>query len=84
MKGNACLRVGIEPLKIELPESTTTETLIARIQELNEDGRVHGILLQHPVPHQIDEQKCFNTISIQKDVDGVNTGTFGRMVVILV
>ena len=45
MKGNACVRVGIEPLKIELPESTTTEALLAKIRELNETERVHGILL---------------------------------------
>jgi methylenetetrahydrofolate dehydrogenase (NADP+)/methenyltetrahydrofolate cyclohydrolase len=79
MKGNACVRVGIEPLKIEMPDSTTTEELLAKIKELNEDPRVHGILLQHPVPSQIDEQLCFNTISPAKDVDGVNTSTFGRM-----
>jgi methylenetetrahydrofolate dehydrogenase (NADP+)/methenyltetrahydrofolate cyclohydrolase len=79
MKGNACNRVGIEPLKVELPESCTTAELLQKIEELNRDERVHGILLQHPVPKQIDEQKCFNSISLEKDVDGVNTNTFGRM-----
>lgn len=79
MKGNACKRVGLESLKVEMPESTTTEELVAKIEELNQDARVHGILLQHPVPAQIDEQRCFNTISVKKDVDGVNTDSFGRM-----
>jgi methylenetetrahydrofolate dehydrogenase (NADP+)/methenyltetrahydrofolate cyclohydrolase len=79
MKGNACARVGLESLKIELPESTTTEELLEKIGELNRDERVHGILLQHPVPIQIDEQRCFNAIALEKDVDGVNTNTFGRM-----
>jgi len=79
MKGNACARVGIESLKVEMPEETTTEQLVNRIWELNEDPRVCGILLQHPVPKHIDEQKCFNTISLKKDVDGVNTGSFGNM-----
>jgi methylenetetrahydrofolate dehydrogenase (NADP+)/methenyltetrahydrofolate cyclohydrolase len=79
MKGNACKRVGLESLKVEMPESTTTDELVAKIEELNKDERVHGILLQHPVPEQIDEQKCFNTISVKKDVDGVNTDSFGRM-----
>lgn len=79
MKGNACARVGIESLKVEMPQETTTEQLVKRIWELNEDPRVCGILLQHPVPKQIDEQKCFNTISLDKDVDGVNTGSFGNM-----
>jgi len=49
MKGNACKRVGIEPLKVELPEETTTEQLLGKIAELNDDPNVHGILLQHPV-----------------------------------
>lgn len=79
MKGNACKRVGLESLKVEMPESTTTDELVAKIEELNKDERVHGILLQHPVPEHIDEQKCFNTISVKKDVDGVNTDSFGRM-----
>lgn len=79
MKGNACKRVGLESLKVEMPAATTTEELVAKIEELNRDDRVHGILLQHPVPEHIDEQKCFNTISVKKDVDGVNTDSFGRM-----
>lgn len=57
MKGNACRRIGLESLKVELRQSTTTEELVRKIQELNEDENVHGILLQHPVPSQIDEQK---------------------------
>lgn len=79
MKGNACRRVGMESLKIELPAEITTEDLIAKIEELNRDPQVCGILLQHPVPGHIDEQACFNAISLQKDVDGVNTAGFGRM-----
>jgi methylenetetrahydrofolate dehydrogenase (NADP+)/methenyltetrahydrofolate cyclohydrolase len=79
MKGNACARVGIQSLKVEMPNETTTEELVRKIQELNEDENVYGILLQHPVPKQIDEQKCFNTISMEKDVDGVNTSTFGAL-----
>jgi len=79
MKGNACRRVGIEPLKVELPESTTTEQLLEEIYKLNRDDRVCGILLQHPVPKQIDEQKCFNSIDIDKDVDGVNVASFGAV-----
>ncbi|HPU21615.1 MAG TPA: tetrahydrofolate dehydrogenase/cyclohydrolase catalytic domain-containing protein [Thermoclostridium caenicola] len=79
MKGNACNRVGIRPLKIEMPEESTTEDVIRQIQTLNEDPDVHGILLQHPVPRHIDEMACFNTIDLTKDVDGVNTSTFGRM-----
>lgn len=79
MKGNACSRIGLESLKVEMPHTTTTEELVRKIRELNDDENVHGILLQHPVPSHIDEQKCFNTISVNKDVDGVNTDTFGKM-----
>ncbi|MBQ9833115.1 MAG: bifunctional 5,10-methylene-tetrahydrofolate dehydrogenase/5,10-methylene-tetrahydrofolate cyclohydrolase [Clostridia bacterium] len=79
MKGNACRRVGITPLKIEMPQETTTEELLAQIDALNADDNVCGILLQHPVPSQIDEQACFNRIAPDKDVDGVNITTFGAM-----
>ena len=69
----------MESLKVDMPAATTTEELVEKIEELNRDERVHGILLQHPVPEHIDEQKCFNTISVEKDADGVNTDSFGRM-----
>lgn len=79
MKGNACRRVGMESLAVELPAATTTEQLLARINELNNNPDVHGILLQHPVPEQIDERACFDAISLTKDVDGVTCLGYGRM-----
>ncbi len=79
MKGNACTRIGMESLKVELPASTSTEELMAKIQELNANPDVHGILLQHPVPAQIDERLCFDAIDLSKDVDGVTCLGFGRM-----
>jgi len=79
MKGNACARIGMESMRIELPASTTTEELAAKIQELNNNPNVHGILLQHPVPSQIDERLCFDTIDVSKDVDGVTCLGFGKM-----
>jgi methylenetetrahydrofolate dehydrogenase (NADP+) / methenyltetrahydrofolate cyclohydrolase len=79
MKGNACRRVGMESLSIALPEDTTTEQLLAQIDELNSNPRVRGILLQHPVPKQIDERACFDRIALEKDVDGVTSLGFGRM-----
>ncbi len=79
MKGNACERVGMRSLKVILPEETTTSLLLNKIDELNENPDVHGILLQHPVPGQIDERKCFDRIAIEKDVDGVTALGFGRM-----
>jgi len=79
MKGNACKRVGMESLRIVLPQTTTTDELLAEIEKLNASPDVHGILLQHPVPSQIDERRCFNSICVDKDVDGVTTLGFGRM-----
>lgn len=79
MKGNACERIGMESVKVELPSSTTTEELLAKIEELNNNSAVHGILLQHPVPDQIDERLCFDAIALNKDVDGVTCLGFGRM-----
>lgn len=79
MKGNACRRVGMESLAVELPASTSTAQLLAKIDELNQNPAVHGILLQHPVPPQIDERVCFDAIALAKDVDGVTCLGFGRM-----
>jgi methylenetetrahydrofolate dehydrogenase (NADP+)/methenyltetrahydrofolate cyclohydrolase len=79
MKGNACERVGMQSMKVILPEETTTAELLAKIDELNANPDVHGILLQHPVPGQIDERACFDQIAIEKDVDGVTALGFGRM-----
>jgi len=79
MKGNACERVGMKSLKVNLPEETTTEKLLEQIEKLNNDPNICGILLQHPVPRQIDERVCFDKINIDKDVDGVTCLGFGRM-----
>jgi methylenetetrahydrofolate dehydrogenase (NADP+)/methenyltetrahydrofolate cyclohydrolase len=79
MKGNACRRVGMESLSIALPEQTTTQQLLTAIDDLNANPRVRGILLQHPVPKQIEERECFDRIAIEKDVDGVTSHGFGRM-----
>ena len=79
MKQETCKRVGMESLAINLPRETSTEELLLKIDELNNDKNIHGILLQHPVPNQINERKCFERISIEKDVDGVTCLGFGRM-----
>lgn len=79
MKGNACSRVGMDSRRIHLGEATTTAELLAQIDLLNRDPLIHGILLQHPVPRQIDERAAFDSIASAKDVDGVTTQGFGRM-----
>ena len=79
MKGNACERIGMDSLKVELPSTASTSQLLKEIFRLNQDPAVHGILLQHPVPEQINERECFDAIALEKDVDGVTCLGFGNM-----
>ncbi len=78
MKGNACRRLGIESVRVDLPAAASTAEVVDAIHRLNEDPAVHGILLQHPVPHRVDERAAFEAIAIDKDVDGVTTLGFAR------
>ena len=66
----------MESIKIELPKETTTSELLDKIDKLNVNTEVNGIILQHPVPEQINERQCFNAINIEKDVDGVTCLVF--------
>ncbi|EIE00410.1 bifunctional methylenetetrahydrofolate dehydrogenase/methenyltetrahydrofolate cyclohydrolase FolD [Leptospira licerasiae] len=79
MKVKSCHAVGMISEKIELPETTTTQELLAVIDRLNADPDTHGILLQHPTPPQIDERAAFDRIDLKKDVDGVTTLSFGKL-----
>ena len=79
MKQNACARLGMQSIAIELSKETTTEELLAKISQLNDDKNIHGILLQHPVPSQVNERVCFDAINVEKDVDGVTCLGFGQM-----
>ena len=79
MKAKACERIGLESRIVKLDKNTTTDELLAQIKSLNDEKRVCGILLQHPVPKQIDERACFDAIRPDKDVDGVNSLSFGKM-----
>ena len=79
MKQNACARLGMDSIAVELSKETSTEELLEAIEKLNQDSNVHGILLQHPVPSQINERECFDAINVEKDVDGVTCIGFGQM-----
>jgi methylenetetrahydrofolate dehydrogenase (NADP+)/methenyltetrahydrofolate cyclohydrolase len=78
MKGRRCRLVGMDSLKVELSGTSTTAEVIAAIEKCNRDLDVHGILLQHPVPKQVDERACFNAIDAGKDVDGVTYLSYAR------
>ena len=77
MKQKRCESVGMQSMKIELPDATSTNELVDRITHLSQDAAVNGILLQHPVPKQIDERAAFEAIAPAKDVDGVTIHSFG-------
>lgn len=79
MKINACEKLGMKSKLVELPEKTTTEELLKVIDSLNQDNSITGILLQHPVPKQIEERLAFDRIAETKDVDGVNSLSFGKL-----
>ncbi len=79
MKRKRCAEVGMISLPIEMPRETTTAQLVAQIVLLANDPSVNGILLQHPVPAQIDERAAFEAIAPAKDVDGVTATGLGRM-----
>lgn len=79
MKRNRSERAGIRSQHHHLPETTTTDELVGTIRGLSEDPAVHGILLQHPVPAQVDERAAFEAIAPAKDVDGVTMHSFAAM-----
>ncbi len=78
-KKRACEYIGIESRSFELPEETTEDELLALISQLNADETVTGILVQLPVPPQIDENKIIQAISPQKDVDGFHPHNVGAL-----
>ncbi len=80
MKRKRCEEAGMRSIAVELPAETTTRKLVETVEKLARDAGVHGILLQHPVPHQIDEREAFEAIPVEKDVDGVTATSLGRVV----
>lgn len=78
-KKKACAYVGIESVSYELDEDTTEEELVKLIETLNQTEKVHGILVQLPLPKQIDEDRIIRTISPDKDVDGFHPVSVGRI-----
>lgn len=79
MKAKRCEAAGMHSLRVEMPASSTTEDVVSKITELADDPDIHGILLQHPVPSQVDERAAFEAIPRSKDVDGVTATGLGCM-----
>ena len=78
-KRASCEQAGFLSELIELPESTTLEELLSRIDSLNNDDAIDGILVQLPLPGHIDEHAVIEHIAIEKDVDGFHPYNVGRL-----
>src|SRR6267142_911792 len=72
-------KLGLHPLKLELPASTTQSGLLNRVEELNRDPKVHGILVQSPPPKQIDEAAIVRALDPRKDVDGFHPENVAKL-----
>lgn len=78
-KRQACADDGIESFPNELPATTSEADVIALVKQLGEDPKVHGILVQLPMPKHINEEKVLNTVPIHKDVDGFHPINIGKL-----
>jgi methylenetetrahydrofolate dehydrogenase (NADP+)/methenyltetrahydrofolate cyclohydrolase len=80
MKEKACGWVGIESQTHRLSDAATQEEVEALIHRLNSDSRVHGILIQHPLPRHLDETRALSLLAPQKDVDGISRASLGALI----
>ena len=80
-KHKACIENNINSIKIELPEEISTDDLLTEIEKLNKDEKVHGILVQLPLPKHIDAEKVLNAVTPSKDVDGFHPINVGKLVI---
>ena len=79
-KVKACHDLGLHSELIELPEDTSEDMLLERLDNLNQDTDIHGILVQLPLPEQIDVDRVLETIDADKDVDGFHLYNLGGLV----
>jgi 5,10-methylene-tetrahydrofolate dehydrogenase/methenyl tetrahydrofolate cyclohydrolase len=79
MKRKACAEVGIESFPNELPADATQADVEALVKRLNEDPKIHGILVQLPLPKHLNEERVLSLISLHKDVDGFHPVNIGRL-----
>jgi methylenetetrahydrofolate dehydrogenase (NADP+)/methenyltetrahydrofolate cyclohydrolase len=79
MKGKACEEAGLHHETIRLPQETSEADLLALIDRLNADPKIHGILIQLPLPKQIDSQRVLRRVAPAKDVDGFHPENVGKV-----
>ena len=78
-KQKTAAKIGIESRLLVFPESISQEELMGQVDQLNDDCKVHGILVQAPLPDHIDDREVFNHVSPEKDVDGFNAANLGKL-----
>jgi len=78
-KDKMCRELGLYSVKLELPASTTHRELLARVEELNRDSAIHGVLVQSPPPKQIDEPAIVRSLDPRKDVDGFHPENIAKL-----
>ena len=81
MKGKACEEVGFYSVTERMPADTSEEVLLAKVRAFNEDPRIHGLLVQLPLPKHINEHKVIDAIDPRKDVDGFHPVNVGKLVI---
>src|SRR6266702_1329886 len=81
MKGKACDAAGLYHETIRLPQDTTEGDLLALVERLNADHRIHGILVQLPLPKQINTQRVLHRVAPEKDVDGFHPENVGKVAI---
>jgi len=81
LRDNACKEVGIESSRLEFPKDVSESKILDSIKKLNNDGKVHGILIQYPVPNHISPDKLMKAIDYRKDIEGFNPFNMGRTLI---
>jgi len=81
MKNKACARLGMDSVQVDLPGNVAEGELLSRIEGLNEDASVHGILVQLPLPGHIDQLEVLSVVDPAKDVDGFHPTNIGRLLI---
>jgi methylenetetrahydrofolate dehydrogenase (NADP+)/methenyltetrahydrofolate cyclohydrolase len=78
-KERACQKVGIEFESIDLPSSTKEKDLLETLHKLNDNPKIHGVIVELPLPPEINPQKVNETLSPEKDVDGLHPENMGKL-----
>ena len=79
MKHRACEQVGIGSVRVEMPPDAATRTVVDKVRTLNRDAEIDGILVQLPLPEQVDAERVIEAISPEKDVDGYHPENMGHL-----